>query len=430
VRERFYWDEVHQQFYADGPVDHEITTSQDDVNGADTYTTWTENGAGASYSMLSRRAFTELQQKGFADVRFRDGNGTNTNPIRLWLLERHEVTVLINNQPEHVRALLIGGDYAQNNAAKPKRDANGGWTTIPDIADPTDPHANINFFTVLDDPQYPIILVGAIKVQSVIPGRITDNDGHGVADAVVTVQGPDVNATSWPDGSFTLPVFDQPFAEFTVTVQAAGYEPLTITRDFRNADAIPLDLKLQPLPPDPSRPPAIWVDRNNVDRIDDVLSGLTFSPHSKRLISEAIRSGDHIGVLVPTQRVNGPAGPEVWLQVDTLTGATYGVLADGLYGSTAQKLGGATISYFGGRIAAWYLYGAGALDSVSQAISGESSAPADMHRNAIAVARELAKMYDDFGDLIDAAGGSGDAFARGLADGLDWANEFYGKAFG
>ena len=94
---------------------------------------------------------------------------------------------------------------------------------------------------MLDDPQYPIILVGAIKVQSVIPGRITDNDGHGVADAVVTVQGPDVNATSWPDGSFTLPVFDQPFAEFTVTVQAAGYEPLTITRDFRNADAIPLE---------------------------------------------------------------------------------------------------------------------------------------------------------------------------------------------
>ena len=83
-----------------------------------------------------------------------------------------------------------------------------------------------------------------------------------------------------------------------------------------------------------------------------------------------------------------------------------------------------------GRIAAWYLYGAGALDSVSTAIEGGSSTPADMHKNAIAVARALAEIYDNFGSFVDAAGGSGDAFARGLADGLNWADEFYAKAFG
>ena len=347
--------------------------------------------------------------------------------------------------------LRLNGGYVKDDLPKPK-DAGSG----PNIPDPDDPGSAINKITILDDSRFPIESPAypGNRVQTVIPGHVVDAvTDRGVAGATVMVSEPGVSALTWPDGGFDLPSFTLPFGEFSVNVEAPGYRSLSVTKDFRLADTLPLSLKLQPEGP---AQPVTWVDSENVD---SVLPGLTLTEHSKRLIADSIAADPTRGALVPPTRVSGPDGlTDAWLEVRKETGEVYGVLADGLYGSTGQGLancalgagkdaasayasGGAPppgglqscgISYFSGRVAGWYLFAAGALDSVSKAIDDPTLTVTDMHKNAIATARAMAGIYQGwaFGAAVDQLGGSSGAFLQGLSDSLDWAEEFYAQAWG
>jgi hypothetical protein len=172
-------------------------------------------------------------------------------------------------------------------------------------------------------------------------------------------------------------------------------------------------------------------------------------------------------VAVPKFPVYSPYGAtEAWIEFDAAQMTEYPRMIDGLYGSTSRssgtsgaaasgaasigfgdvaswagdqaagklrKLPNTTISYFSGRIAAWYLFAAGALDSVSMSIDQGGASMEAMYKNAVKRAYEYAKMYDQgfvFDQLLGGAGGDSDAFKKGLADGLAWAAAYYKQAWG
>jgi hypothetical protein len=204
-----------------------------------------------------------------------------------------------------VKTFLVVGDYADKPRSKPTDPSD-----VPDILDADG--AAINTFMVLEDPSFPLI-VSDDTVQSAISGRIIDSvTGDGIADAQVTVKEAGIAATTWPDGRFVLPVLQQPYGKFSISVEAKGYRPVATGRDFRQADAFPLNFKLDRSPQGDA-----WVGTSR----------------ARRLIGDATAEGRV--VWIPTFPTYYPYGrTDAWIEIDPSTYEVYGRLTDGLYGST------------------------------------------------------------------------------------------------
>jgi hypothetical protein len=435
------------------PTHDMVVTKKEDFLHARVYTTWfcSRTGVdGRTFDMLSRDAYSELKRDGSTVLRFRFCDGSESDPIKLWAFPG-KTEFIFNNEKLTVRVLAINGDYEKNNPSKPENAGSG--PTLPDKLGGN----IINRYLVLDDERFPVFVGSPTRVQSDILGRVVDAaTGKGVDQAKVAVSAS--SATSWPDGSFSLPIIREPFNVFDVKIEAPGYSPKTVSIDFRAADSLPLKLQLTQLAA-PSAAPPLWIDQSNVN---EALNGSALSPHTKRLISESIAADPALGMLVPRQDVWGPDGKiDAWLEMNTASFEVYGMLSDGLYGSTSRVLGACVqsmggnagfayatggapdptklpncgISYFSGRIAAWYLFAAGALDSVSKAVDGGDASIEGIYKNAVATAHLLARQC--YGWTDGAAGTAASlllhnngAFKLGLRDGLEWADEFYGKAWG
>jgi hypothetical protein len=289
----------------------------------------------------------------------------------------------------------VNGDYEKNRPQKPT-----GATFAP-IYDPTDPDTAINYWTVLDDPQMPIFFeytlypgTQSIHVQSSIPGRVVDSVAlRGVANADVSIDGLDVVARSWSDGTFVLPPIDKPYREFSLSVKAPQYADLTTKRDFRAADAFPVALTMERTV-DAGHPNYIVIFQGTLEmHAADLRERLT--GRSADIISEALQTDHGLIVLIPTFDVYGPfAKADAWLEVNMRTCEIYGRLMDGLYGGTieppppyAGQQG--AVEYFMGNTAGWYLAAAGALTAVNVAIEVPSITNDEMYKVAMLAAERM-----------------------------------------
>ncbi|MBI3828438.1 MAG: carboxypeptidase regulatory-like domain-containing protein [Planctomycetes bacterium] len=419
-----YYDDVGKQWF-DSPRRAALHFAKENLEHARIYTNWYNTHPDQTIDGISRDAYLELKEKGSTVLRCRFHDGSLSEPIRLQISDRYEATILLNNRPFKHRRLALFGNYDRLVTDKMTLEE---IAKLPPIKDADG--AEINNFSIIDDPEFPI-RCNFERVQSAIPGRVTDAEtGHGVPEARVTVLGPNTAALSWADGRFSISGIKEPFREFEVAIEAPGYKPARVKIDFLKADAFPLALKLEAAPLAP-KDAFVKIDRQNAP---SVLPGVKLGARAKALISEALRTNETLAVMVPTFEVCGTYGSmDAWYEIDTKTGECYGRLSDGLYGSTNSPYWAQhkTISYFSGRIAAWYLFAAGAMDGVAENIQHPEMTLDDLYRHASKTAHELAKIYDGY--WFDKLGGQVadmGAFKKGLEHGLAWADDFYKKAWG
>ncbi|MCE9582476.1 MAG: carboxypeptidase-like regulatory domain-containing protein [Planctomycetes bacterium] len=427
-----YYDELTDK-WLDKPNRGTSYVAHEDLENADTFTTWhmhhTPDPCGYTCDMISRKAYRELMKNGSAVLNVIGTKDERLAPMRFFVVRRFTITLSVNGTPGEFKVFEITGAYE---STKPK--APGKARYLPDLKDAAG--LSVNYHIVLDDPDYPFFVPSNGFVQTSVTGRVTDAEtGQGIDRATVTIVQPGSSAASWPGGSVNIPLFRLPFAEFDVRVEADGYEPLATRIDFRDTTVFPLKLALKPLN---HEDPFAFVTKETIG----TLGGLALEDHSKALIRAAIAERPGLVAVVPRFAVAGDAGPvDAWLEVDPATGEIYGRLQDGLYGassgagwnvSNVQKPFQAqrkAITYFYGRIASWYLFAAGALDSVQKVIDKPKLTTKDMHRNAIRAAREMAKMYDAWVLKVPGNPVTDPSFLKGLKDGLDWAEKFYGEAW-
>lgn len=454
-----YYDDPAKVFY-DRPRGYSVEVPPEDIDRSRIITAWYwQDGAnrGSTPEFLGREAFRELKSTGTTVVRVRQGDRSDTQPIRLWVYNRHRSVLTVNNRRIEVPVITVAGALDAPGITKPET-----LGKVPELRDPVG-GAPLNVFTVLDDDRYPLFNFLGATVQTAIPGRVTDKEsGAGVPMARVRIVEPDLATLSWPDGRFSLPLIKEPFKEFTVEVEAPGYRPYRVKVDFGVSDSLPLKLALEPAP---EAGGFDTIDRSNVAV---ALPATRFGARSKALIAEAISANGNLSVAVPRFALYSPYGAtEAWIEFDTKQMTEYPRMVDGLYGSTSRRTSGwidgvadawdlygvdvkkwagdkaldkvrklpsAVVSYYLGRIASWYLFAAGTLDSVGMAIEQGGATLEAMYKNAVKKAYEYAKMYDKgylFGKALDAGvGGNYGAFQKGLTDGLAWAGELYRKAWG
>jgi len=427
-----YYDELGQK-WLDQPSRSTSYVAKEDLEKADTFTTWHMNhspqAVGYTIDMLSRSAFRELKEKGSVVLRVIGANEERLEPIRFFLMERQKRAIPVNSVAQTFDVLRIEGEYESKNPKKPEK-----GKRFPGIKDSKGLFVGNQF--VLDDPDYPIFVPWSGFIQSSVQGTVVDEaTGHGLDGAQVFLKGPDVTGVSWPGGTFTLPTFRTPFAEFEVRAEAEGYEPLVKRIDFRDSSVFPLRLALKPVE---QGDPFAFVTKESLA----TLEGLALEEHSKSLIRSAIGERQRLVAIVPRFAVAGDAGAvDAWMELDPDTGEIYGRMQDGLYGASSGagwnisnvqkpfKMQRKVINYYFGRIAAWYLFAAGALDSVEKAMGTPSITLKEMHRNAAKVARDLAKMYDSWVLKVPGNPITDPSFLKGLRDGLEWAGKFYGEAW-
>ncbi|MBI2923124.1 MAG: carboxypeptidase regulatory-like domain-containing protein, partial [Planctomycetes bacterium] len=429
-----YYDDVKQAWNA-RPHPVKAVTLREDLERADVWTTWYFGDGraqpGCTCDMISRNALRLLKADGSTLLRHKHLDGSISEPVRLFVMERLPFKFTLNGRDFEVNVLQLWGDFEKEKPEKPKKGE--AWKVLKE------PNGQqFNQLIVLDDDEYPFVMYWNTFAQSAVTGRVTDAaTGRGVGEARIEVREAGVSTATWPGGTFALPVIAKPFAEFEVAVEAAGYKPFRARLDFRLADTFPLALKLEPLP---RQVEFTWLTKDDAEA---KLVGLGLDEHSKRLIRDALAERPGLAVCVPGFAVFADWGPaDAWFEVDVATGEVYGRLSDGLYGSTIggwarskatpspYALQHQAISYFSGRIAAWYLFAAGAIDAVGANMENPAMTMKDMHRHAVARMREFAKMYD--GWALSVPGNpvvKNAAFKKGLKDGMEWAEKFYGEAW-
>ncbi|MEK7470246.1 MAG: carboxypeptidase-like regulatory domain-containing protein [Planctomycetota bacterium] len=427
-----YYDQMSEK-WLDSPWRGTCYVAKEDLEKADTFTIWHMNlspqPVGYTIDMLSRSAFRELKEKGSVVLKVIGANEEKLEPIRFFLMSKQQLSIPVNSEPRSFDVLWIEGEYESKNPKMPK-----DGKTFPGVKDSKGFLVSNHY--VLDDPDYPFFIPWTGFIQTSVQGRVVDAaTGHGLEGARVFLKGPDVTGVSWPGGTFTFPTFRTPFAEFEVRAEADGYEPFVTRIDFRDSNVFPLRLELMPLR---QGEPFAFVTKDTLASLAD----LAIEEHSKSLIRAAISERPQVVAIVPRFAVAGDAGPvDAWMELDASTGEIYGRMQDGLYGassgagwniSNVQKpfrMQRKVLNYYFGRIAAWYLFAAGALDSVEKAMDNPAMTLKQMHRNAAKVARDLAKMYDSW--VLNVPGNpiTDPSFLKGLKDGLDWAEKFYGEAW-
>ncbi|MBI4583242.1 MAG: carboxypeptidase regulatory-like domain-containing protein [Planctomycetes bacterium] len=408
-----YYDELEKK-WNEPPSDGSVEIRKEALEKAKLVTAWyREDDADPTIGMFSRKCFQELKTTGSTVVRYLEHNRTVTDPLRLWTVSREPRRIVVNNEPLEVFVLVLAGDFEKNNPAKPEDVAD-----FPDRYDQTQTHV-INKWEILDDPRLPLCLYGEEQVQSVIPGQVTDAySARGIAGATVTVTS---NATqkswtgdkSWPsDGRFMLPIITEPFGVFTISVEADGYLPVNVSRDFRQKDALPLNLKLQPVPDR-------WetVDRSN---LEVKLSKLDLSERSKHIITEAIKhDGDLVALIPPWKAFDFYGEAQVWLEVNTRTGETYPRMVDGLYGATTlgpPSAGGAT--GFGLALQKLLCKSALKIGEIALAIEGGSAVTQK------ARLQQVRRIIDGYRDTSFGP----DIFADALKEAIAWIQELQSRA--
>ncbi len=427
-----YYDELGKK-WLDSPWRGTTYVAKEDLENADTFTTWyIRHGpepAGYTIDMLSRKAFRELKEKGSVVLKAIGSNEERLEPIRLFLLSKTHVTIPVNNVPQKFDVLWIDGEYESKKPVKPP--AGQGFPGVKDAQG-----IQVSSHYVLDDPDYPFFVPWSGFIQSSVQGQVVDAEtGRGIDGVRINLKGPNVATTSWPGGTFTFPTFQTPFGEFEVRAAVDGYEPLLKTIDFRDTTSFPIRLELQP---QEQGEPFAFVTKDTLA----ALATLELEAHSKALIRSAIEERPQLVAIVPRFAVAGDAGPvDAWFELDSASGEIYGRMQDGLYGASSgagwnisnvqkpYKMQRKVLNYYFGRIAAWYLFAAGALDSVEKNMGNPAMTMKDMHRNAIKVARDLAKMYDSWVLKVPGNPVTDRSFLKGLKDGLDWADRFYGEAW-
>jgi hypothetical protein len=427
-----YYDELGDK-WLDQPWRGTAYVAKADLENAETFTTWHMNHSpvevGYTCDMISRKAYRQLKDKGSAVLNVIGANAEKLPPIRFYVMGSYKISIPVNSVPKVFDYLWIEGVLEGEKAQKPGPD--GPFPGVKDSKGLT-----VSRHYVLDDPDYPIFIPWNGFIQSSVQGTVVDAEtGHGLDGARVFLKGPDVTAVSWPGGTFTFPTFRTPFGDFEVRVEAEGYEPLVTKIDFRESKVFPLRLALKPLH---QGDPFAFVTKDTLGTLADI----ALEEHSKALIRSAIAERPQVVAIIPRFAVAGDAGPvDAWMELDASTGEMYGRMQDGLYGASSGagwnisnvqkpfKMPRKVINYFFGRIAAWYLFAAGALDSVEKAMDNPAMTLKQMHQNAIKVARDLAKMYDSWVLKVPGNPITDPSFLKGLKDGLDWAEKFYGEAW-
>lgn len=427
-----YYDELGKK-WLDTPWRGTTYVAKEDLENADTFTTWyIRHGpepAGYTIDMLSRKAFRELKEKGTVVLKVIGANEERLEPIRFFNMFERSLTIPVNNVDRTFKVLWINGDYESKKPKKPG--PNEAFEGVKDAQG-----IFVSGHYVLDDPDYPFFMPFSGFIQSSVQGQVVDAEtGRGLDGVRINLKGPNVATTSWPGGSFTFPTFQTPFGEFEIRAAVDGYEPLLTTVDFRDTKSFPLRLALRP---QAQGEPFAFVTKDTLPSLD----GMELEAHSKALIRAAIEERPQVVAIVPRFAVAGDAGPvDAWLELDSVSGEIYGRMQDGLYGASSgagwnisnvqkpYKMQRKVLNYFFGRIAAWYLFAAGALDSVEKHMDKPSMTMKDMHRNSIKVARDLAKMYDSWVLKVPGNPVTDRSFLKGLRDGLEWADKYYGEAW-
>jgi hypothetical protein len=426
-----YYDDVAGK-WRDAAFRSQVRISKQDLEGATTFTTWfwgsRDMRTGRTWDMLSRRAYRELEERGWTVLDVVGAEDERFERLKFFRMMDQIIEVPVNSRTERFRTFWIWGAPEKDDPAKPAPGAE--WPAIKDKLG-----FHVTGFQFLDDPDFPLKMGASSFVQTSVPGIVADAEtGAGVDGAVVRLDAAKVTANSWPGGEFELPVFRLPFAEFEVRAEAPGYEPFAETFDFRDPKVFPLSIRMKRAPGEPR---FVFV----ASETSGALKVLPLDPHSKELIRDALADRPGLVVAVPAFAVAGSTGAvDAWIEADPETGEVWPRIGDGLYGAStgaswASKAAPSpyalqhhVLSYYSGRIAAWYLFAAGALDAVGGAMDNPAMTLPDLHKRAIAVARDLARMYDSW--VLTAPGSPvKGGFRKGLKEGLDWAEAFYGEAW-
>lgn len=340
-------------------------------------------GQGGMFLFASREVLAELKAKGETIIRYIDNNGKKSDEIKLFVTDRAEREITVNNRIRKVPIIYAAGSYLKDNPTKKP------WAEVEVIKLPPPLEYATNKWGILDNEHFPLIGIAGSKFQTAIPGRITSaNSGLGIPDVRVTVEGTGSQGTTWADGRLILPVVKKAFATFEVTASHPGYEPLRTSIDFTKPDAFPLNLTLTPRP---NPGDFVWVKESD---LDTVLPTVETSDRARDFIRTALTERPRLLALVPKRRpVFGGSDSHAWILFDPDHLQFVGVTEDGLHGSS--MVGGMTkdwaknaaaqaglgqgtpydmqtgaINSFAGYTASWYAYSAGKLNAVTQMMGG------------------------------------------------------------
>ncbi len=408
------------------------------VESTDLLSTWCSQrryDRGVQHLMFSRKMYRELKEQGFTQIRFLKYNETESQPLKLYLVQRATVKIGVNGKVREVPLLWVAGDYAEKNS--PRR----SWFWTRQIKDKSGPRQVVmNMWVIVDNARFPLVVSPATRFQTTIPGRVVSaTSGRGLGEAEITIR--DLNESggaalsegvSWADGQFRLPVIKKAYGKFAVEVRCRGFETFRTEINFAKESAVPLRIKLQPAP----RPESmLWVGKDNATtelaRIEN--------PRVRGLVRQAIEDNPNLSALVPRQRTNfGLDSAHAWLLFDNKTFHITPVTEDGLHGVAGELAvhtfgedpQGSAVSAYAGTMSSWYSYSAGKLDWLAKMMSGQTSAEDLGHDHAIKFALEFLESMRPEGFLAEAAAaGAGvnqDAFEAGFLAGLSFFEKYPG----
>ena len=324
---------------------------------------------GGMFLLASRKVHRELTAKGETTIRYLKANGTFTDPIKLFLVERTTKTVYVNNRPRKLPFLWAAGGWVKD---KPSRKP---WKDVKKIL--IDNIWTANRWGILDNPQFPLIGIAGAHFQTALPGRVVSaKTALGVPDAKVAVKGTKSSTVTWGDGRFQLPLIKGRLETHTVTVSHPNYAPLSVKVDLAKPDALPMKLELVPQVA-PER--FVWVKADNADA---QLAKVKTSDRVRDLIRQALADEPHLVALVPTTRTPFGMGEiHAWMLLDPRDMHITGVTEDGLHGASSavgwarrggQDIRTGAMSAYAGYISSWYVYSAGRLDAIGKMMDGET----------------------------------------------------------
>ena len=222
-----------------------------------------------------------------------------------------------------------------------------------------------------------------------------------------------------------LPMIEEPFGLFKVTVSHPDFETWSEELDFRERETFE-QLREIRLTPRARADAFTWVEPETMEK---GLSKIA-NAQTQRFIREAMEDNPSLQALVPLEGVAHEMGIEnAWLLFDRETSHLTAVTSDGLHGAVGmvtdkiteagQGAGQGAISAYAGFISSWYVYSAGKLDALNNSIDGGNFSDLG-HRHAKAFAMNfLKKMLEGLDNYFaEQVGANSDAYKAGFLKGL------------
>ncbi|RME86990.1 MAG: hypothetical protein D6785_02560, partial [Planctomycetota bacterium] len=279
----------------------------------------------------SRKIYGELVKKGKTTYKYVNHDLKESPEILLYLLGRKKEKIHLNQKLVEVTFLVTAGGEKKKNP--PKRP----WEKVDPITLPDKGWNEIlNKWKILDSAKYPLshgYFSSRAYLQTAITGMVKEaKTNQPVGGAWIEVVSTRAKGRSWPSGYFRLPLIRKRFQKFKVRVRCDGYKPWEKTIDFSLQDVLPLQIRLEKLPPKVSPQKWVWISKENLPQ---KISQIPSQKWIHSLIRASLQEYPKSWILAPAQRIPYGYASTYGYWIFTEEGLLVTVTEDGLKGASA-----------------------------------------------------------------------------------------------